>query len=139
MRKPDYVSSDSIVTAAQWSALSEYMRWAYLSLPQTVALTATYAGTAYSATSSFTTGTTIYNRSSGTANVVYIPVMSRSSGNSSGFYSRGQGVGQTSADNIPAPLVTSGSIGMPTSTAYFSGSWQCACSMAIEGDWMEEA
>lgn len=139
MRKPDYVTNDSIVTASQWGALAEYMRWAYVNLPQTVLLMATSGTTALNATSSFTAGTAIYNRSSGTANVAYVPVMCCTSGISSGFSSRGQGASQTNADNIPIPVVTTGSISMPTSTAYFSGASQCACTLVIEGDWMEDA
>lgn len=140
MRRPEYVTAESIVTAAQWTALAEYMRWAYVSLPQTVVITATSGTTALNATSSFTTGTVIYNRSSGSANVAYVPVLGCTSGVSSGFTNYGQGGSQTQANNVPIPFVsTSASVPLPTSTAYFSGQYQCACTVALEGAWMEDA
>lgn len=142
MRRPDFVTSESIVTAAQWSALAEYMRWAYLQLPQTTLLMATSGTTGNNATSSFTTGTTIFNVATGTAtaNIAYVPVLCCTSGISSGFANRGKGEAQTNADNVPVPLVASdGVVQLPTSTAYFSGASQCACTVAVEGNWMEDA
>lgn len=142
MRRPDFVTSESIVTAAQWSALAEYMRWAYLQLPQTTLLMATSGTTGNNATSSFSAGTTIYNVATGTAtaNIAYVPVLCCTSGISSGFANRGQGASQTNADNVPIPVVLNDAVvQLPTSTAYFSGSSQCACTVAIEGDWMEDA
>lgn len=137
MTPPEYVSSDSIVTAAQWSALAEYMRWVYTQLPQSCLISAGAVSSSTSLTSSFTSGTVIYHRSGGTAYGITVPVMS--TGVASGFASRGYGASQNQASCIPVPYVISPYVYMPSSTAYFSQAYYTAGAMCYEGTWMEDA
>ena len=139
IQPPEEVPQDAIVTAAQWQALSQYLRQLYLYTPKTVLLSATVQYSSTTATASFS-GSTLYWRSGTSVTYTGAPLVRKSGTNSSGFYGYSYAMGTSTGPSIASSYSGSGTYAtMPSGTAYFAVQRWPACMTYFEEDWIRDA